>query len=151
SLASGQSLKYIKDVEVRFDPGISLSTAQFQKQFKNRVYQLQLIDEIRTSFEQFMESNGYYFAKVNSIGTMDDRRSNQINILVEATAGEPLILGKISITNHDSLSSEQLKEVNEISDVYREKIYNAALTNQLYEKVLAYFENNGYPLARVQT
>lgn len=151
SLAYGQNSKYIKDVEVRFEPRISLSTTQFQKQFKNRVYQPQLLNDIRTSFQKFMESNGYYFSRIDWIETAAAKQKNQVNIIINAVPGNPLILGKVTISNRDSLSDEQLDQISEIGQFYTDRVYTAILTNSLYKGILEYFENHGYPLARIQT
>lgn len=150
SLAFGQNIKYLKEVEVSFEPHISLSTAQFEKQFKNRVYQPQMLDEIRDSFQKFMKGNGYYFSRVDSIETVT-KQKNQITVIINSDPGNPLFLQKITIINRDSLSARQLNQITEISQSYAGKVYTSALTNSLFEGIVEYFENHGYPLARIQT
>jgi outer membrane protein assembly factor BamA len=150
-LASAQNLIYINNMKVHFDPSISLSTVPFQKQFKNRVYRPKVMDEIPSSFQNFMKSNGYYFSKIDSIQSKIDKKRHRIDITIYSISGEPLHLENISITNKNSLSSRQIAAIAEISNFYSGKIYNSALTKSLYEKILNYFENNAYPLARIQT
>lgn len=146
-----QNPLYISSINIRFNPPISFSTALFQKQFKNRIYQPQLLEEIRSSFQDFMENNGYYFSIIDSIQTKIDKRNNKIDLTIYSLSGKPLRLERISITDENSFSSKQIDAINEISSYYNGRIYNDALTKVLYGKILSYFENNAYPLARIQT
>lgn len=150
-LVSAQDLIYVRGIKVQFDPTTPLSTASFQKPYQNRVYTPELIQEIRTSFDQFMKSNGYYFSHVDTIMAEVDPRNRRADIIVRSVPGKPLVLDRVSIVNADSLSGEQLKNVDAISENHTNKLYTAALTSGLYEKILQYFENNGYPLARIHT
>ena len=150
-LVSAQNLIYINNINVHFNPSISLSTVPFQKQFKNRVYQPKIMHEIHLSFQNFMKSNGYYFSKIDSVQSKIDKKRQRIDITIYSMSGEPLRLENISITNKNSLSGGQIAAVEEIGSFYSGKIYNSALTKSLYEKILNYFENNAYPLARIQT
>lgn len=150
SFVSGQNSRFVKNIEVHFEPRIYLSMAQFQKQFRNRVYQPQMLDEISDSFQKFMENNGYYFSKIDSIET-ETKKKNQVNIVINAVSGSPLILGKVTITNRDSLSVEQIKQISEISQPYTGSLYTFVRAKSLFEGIIEYFENHGYPLARIQT
>ena len=150
-LALSQNILYTNNITVRFNPSIPLSTIPFQKQFKNRVYQPQFLEEIRSSFREFMENNGYYFSKIDSIYTKIDKKNHKIDLTIYSVSGDPLSLARIEIVNENLLSDRQIKAIEEISHYYDGKIYTDALTKVLFGKILSYFENNAYPLARIQT
>ena len=148
---SGQKLVYVKNVEIHFNPPISLSTAAVQKRFQNKVYQPGLNKDVRSFFESYMKSHGYYFSKVDSVATRIEKGGDRATITIFASAGQPLRLQRISIVKWDSLSERQQSAIEDIGGLYVGKVYTDALAAILYRSVLNYFENNGYPLARIQT
>jgi outer membrane protein assembly factor BamA len=147
---SNQKLAYVKSIQIHFNPAISLSTTEFQKRFQNKVLQPRLTRDMRSSFEKYMKSQGYYFSRIDSIGTRVEKGGGA-KVTIFASAGQSLRLEKISIVNKDSLSDLQRNAVEEIGSLYAGKVYTDALTSILYRDMLNYFENNGYPLAHIQT
>ena len=117
-LALSQNILYTNNITVRFNPSIPLSTIPFQKQFKNRVYQPQFLEEIRSSFREFMENNGYYFSKIDSIYTKIDKKNHKIDLTIYSVSGDPLSLARIEIVNANLLSDRQIKAIEEISHYY---------------------------------
>lgn len=142
---------YLEKLQVKFDPPIKLSTGRITKKYTNRIYSNQLIQEVREDLRKYLEANGYYFLKIDSIASRVDEERQRANIIFYVEPGLPLMIKSITLVNVKELSPREKEDLAEITSNYEGELYNGILVHDLYKSLMTYYENNGFPLAKIKT
>ncbi|NWF87879.1 MAG: BamA/TamA family outer membrane protein [Ignavibacteriaceae bacterium] len=93
-----------------------------------------------------LSANGYYNSIIQLSNLKYNDDSSQINIEITISEGEPTYLRKIEIEWYDSINHQ------EILDGYKYlegKVFSKLEIEEAIVRSLVYFENNGYPFARI--
>ncbi len=91
-------------------------------------------------------ARGFLLARVDSIQTDTTSSGRQCDILIWLKEGEPIKIGRLKIEGIKARLRHDLEDRIETrsGDVFREVLLESDIEN-----ILSYFEDNGYPLARV--
>src|SRR5271169_386385 len=77
---------------------------------------------------QLMQENGYYRARVTAESTSNPA-TQQVNILLHITAGEPAHVGEVKITGHSAFSQSQAQDIASMHP--SDRVTAARVTNSL--------------------
>ncbi len=114
-----------------------------EKKIKNEFIKLNDSSEVIIALTNYLTQsykNGYLKARFDSIN-IDSTSGNAFYY-----QGEKLKFGKISQGN---IKEEALRKKNiDLQNLYN-KTFNSQLLNQLFKKIISYYDNNGYPFAAV--
>ena len=87
-----------------------------------------------------LQSRGYLSASVDSI------RSDSVHILVDLFVGEQYKWKRLTVDEKDK---QLLNQVGRGINIFDTQVVDQSQINQLQQKLLDYFENNGYPFASI--
>jgi outer membrane protein insertion porin family len=142
---------YVEKVKIEFNPKLRLNTSKIEKTFINRVYSPVLLDEVKETVDQYLKENGYFFSKIDSSTMNIDNQRRRASLSLTINPGKPLRLNMVSVESVDSFSSHLQEELIEIVSGYQINIDTRNMVDKLYRSILEYFEEGGYPLARIET
>ena len=102
-------------------------------------------DSIANRILKALSSNGYYFAKINSIekNIID---SSSIGIVIHLEEDSPVIISAVNFIVEDS---SDLKLFENRFESFLGKTLNKYDLEEVFQNILTYFENNGYPFIKI--
>jgi outer membrane protein insertion porin family len=74
------------------------------------LHTLAKLDRGLQNVRQLMQENGYYRARVTA-ESISNAATQQVNILVHITPGEPAHVGEVKLTGHSTFSQSQLQDI----------------------------------------
>ncbi|MGA3349948.1 MAG: POTRA domain-containing protein [Candidatus Sulfotelmatobacter sp.] len=92
------------------------------------LYSLEKLDRALQNIRQLLQENGYYRARATAESTSNPG-SQQVNVLIHISPGEPAHIGEVKLTGHPAFS---VGEVEDIAKMHPgERITAARITNAL--------------------
>ncbi len=107
------------------------NTNQIVNASKLQLGELHTLDKLNQALQnirQLMQENGYYRARVTAESTANPV-TQQVNILVHITPGEPAHVGEVKLTGHSTLSESQLQDIARMHP--NDRVTAARVTNSL--------------------
>jgi len=102
-----------------------LNAAKFQL---GELYTLDKLNRALQNVRQLMQENGYYRARVTAESN-SNTVTQQMNILLHITPGEPAHIGEVNVTGHSSFSQSRLQDVARMHP--GERVTAVRVTNSL--------------------
>ncbi len=144
--------EYIREVEFHVPGKLKFSLSGVQKKYLYKRPDKATLESLKADVRQQFQNNGYYLAKIDSIITVDPAQPDGATVLrAFITPGMPFLFSSISLQLPDSTSEDTRVRLNDIVHSYSHRIYSADLQEQLFAAILNLYENEGYPLSRIET
>jgi outer membrane protein insertion porin family len=121
---------FVGAVDVEGAPGHP-NTNQILNAAKFQLGELYTPDKLNRALQnvrQLMQENGYYRARVTAESN-SDTVTQQMNILLHITPGEPAHIGEVKVTGHSSFSQSQLQDAARMHP--GERVTAVRVTNSL--------------------
>lgn len=149
-ISAQQKPLFLNELAITLDREIDFPKETFQRQYQTRVWSIDLQREIKTGILDQIRSKGYYFAVLDSSNIQIDSTQQSVSASLYYTVGKRVTLQGTSL-GESSIPQSLYDRIDENLTGYKGKIYTPALANQLFADVLTKLENNGFPLAKVNT
>ncbi|HWO31418.1 MAG TPA: POTRA domain-containing protein, partial [Candidatus Acidoferrum sp.] len=109
------------------------------------LYTVDKLNRALQNIHQLMQENGYYRARVTAEST-SNAATQQINILVHVTSGEPAHVGEVKATGLSTFSQDQLQDIARMHP--GDRVTAARITNSL-QRLRKKFQKQHRVLAQV--
>ncbi|MCB0276670.1 MAG: BamA/TamA family outer membrane protein [Calditrichaeota bacterium] len=142
---------FLKELDIRFSERFSFPKSEFKRQYENRPYLPGLRREIGEAVLERIRGEGYYFARLSDSEIKVDSLLRQVHLKLEVSPGPATEVARISLSGADSLRESLRNRLSNIGENYGGRAYTPALASQVFGEMLTALENEGYPLARLNT
>ncbi|MFZ0390800.1 MAG: BamA/TamA family outer membrane protein [Calditrichia bacterium] len=126
---------------VRIEPGAK---------FRNRVPDAGLQNDLKQMVISRLQEQGFYLAQVDSLISQTIAQ-NKIVMHLYVNTGPRYYLQPVQMQLPDSLSEDIRERIIELAANYSGKVYTPGTQQMLLNELVGVMENNGYPLAVVET
>ena|GEM_PF-2545794 len=142
---------FLEQLDITAGKKVKLPVKQLRQQYRHRVWTPDLQTEIREKILTELRHRGFYFAAVNVGKRQVDSLARTADIEFTVKPGNPLYLNSVTVGNLDSLNGEIRDRLSERLSQFSHQLYTEELSREIFKRIVNVFENNGFPLARVNT
>ena len=105
-----------------------------------------LIDSVKSGLAFNFAQRGYIGASFAGTGLAFSPDSQKVKLIINVNEGEPSYINKIFLVYSDSIESNDILDNFEYLEG---QVFNKDLLEEAVRNSLSYFENNGYPFAKI--
>lgn len=125
------------DLNLTNERELPLKKINYKKHHSSQYSALKELDNIIL----FFQSKGYLLAKADT----SEKTANSLSVIIDA--GKQLKWARLKIGN---LNPSLASKIGFSEKLYLQKPFNGRQVSQLKDKIVTYYENNGYPFANVR-
>ena len=144
----------LKAVELHFGASFEKAEKQLRESFQGQATDSALETQLRDMLLELLKSDGYYFPVIDSLQMeheVGERQTSRAIAHIYGQTGRQLFLDSLTFSGLDSVPEILHEDILETATPYRNAVYTSALINGLFRDLLIVFENNGFPLAKLNT
>jgi outer membrane protein assembly factor BamA len=147
---SASPIPVIRKIEIHLSEPISGKVDTGEKSFRLQPASETIMKNLQQDVLEAFRKSGYYLVRLDSV-CMDKTTEDNVFVHLFLTAGPYFILSDVVWNLPDSLRPEFQNQISEKVQLYTGKTYTDELQKDLFRSLVSLFENDGYPLCRIET
>ena len=148
---SRQTIRALESIRLHYTEKPRVKISNPIKQFRYRKLDDRTIKAIENEMIKQLHQEGYYLSRVDSTTTQVLSGETKAVLNIYLDPGPRFMLIRVNWDLTDSLKSQFQEPVPDVVRDYLGKPYTENSQKQMFQRILTVFENNGYPLCRIET